>query len=392
MNLQSYCQKIKAGWLINAFRMILMSVICLNFVSPANALPKDNACQNRHLKVAVISSGIQKNTTVYFSQILNRLGEEGYIAKTKIPRTIDFKNRSEYKLYVSDATKGKCLEFPEDYSFFLDWEVPVIKEKVEELSRASEKKEIDLILSLGDLSSEYLVEKNIDIPVVCIDTNSTEKLKELAKDKEKIIFLDDSRNIKDDIDLFYPMFGYTSLGFLRDKNHVFDLYSTYEDVLSYTEEKNMPMTVCEGSFFTPDKEVAHAEFSRCMTELSEKNVNVVFIPEVGNGIDMQFFYSQLRPLLAKKIAVISSDSKAQVEAGSLLSVYDQDESTRANYVADFIVELVTNGFDVKSALRKELVIPLYFGVNLKTAAIVQWRPAFEALVAVDDVFHTIRSQ
>ena len=42
--------------------------------------------------------------------------------------------------------------------------------------------------------------------------------------------------------------------------------------------------------------------------------------------------------------------------------------------------------------RKELSVPLFFGVNLKTAALVQWRPEFDVLVAVDDVFHTTNSK
>jgi hypothetical protein len=189
------------------------------------------------------------------------------------------------------------------------------------------------------------------------------------------------------------MFGYSNLGYLRDKNHLFDLYTSNDEVMKFVNEKKLPMKVCEGHFFIPDEDKAHEEFSRCVAELAASNVGAVFIPEVGNGIDMDLLYSQLRPLLSKKIATISYDSKAQVEAGSLLSVYDPNEYTRASYVADIIEDLVLSEFDPSVFInRKPLSVPLFFGVNLKTAALVQWRPTFDVLVAVDDIFHTIKSK
>ena len=81
------------------------------------------------------------------------------------------------------------------------------------------------------------------------------------------------------------------------------------------------------------------------------------------------------------------------EAGSLLSVYDPNEYTRATYAADVIERLVSTNFDYSSiADKKHLSVPLSFGVNLKTASLVQWRPSFDVLVAVDDIFHTIKSK
>ena len=126
---------------------------------------------------------------------------------------------------------------------------------------------------------------------------------------------------------------------------------------------------------------------------SKESITAVFLPELGNAVDLANFYTQLRPLLTKKIPVISYDSKAQVEAGSLLSVYDPNEYTRATYAADVIERLVSTNFDYSSiADKKHLSVPLSFGVNLKTASLVQWRPSFDVLVAVDDIFHTIKSK
>lgn len=386
--------KLRLNLLGYLFKVVLVYVISFCFIPVSHAELNGESCQlNKPLKVAVMAVGLQKNTTSYFTQILKKLGENGIVAQNHVPNTIDLRNNDEYRKYVTETVKGKCLEFPAEYSYIFNWETAAFKDKLKEIRSLIESKQIDFILSMGDLTSKYLIEEHLNIPVICFDTNSTITLKEKIRKNKLVSILDDSRNIKDDIALFYKMFGQSKLGYLRDQNHEFDLYYAYDDVMKYAKDNNIAVKVCEGEFFIPDVEKSRSEFSRCLAELASSNVSAVFIPEVANGIDMSLFYTQLRPLLAKKIATISYDSKEQVAAGSLLSVYDPDEFTRASYAADLIGELILNGFDQSVVLnRKELSVPLFFGVNLKTAAIVQWRPEFEVLVAVDDVFHTTNSK
>ena len=386
--------RLQMNWLGYFFKLVLVFVISFCFIPVSHAENRGEACPlNKPLKVAVMAVGLQKNTTTYFTQILKNLGEDGIVSKNSIPRTIDLRNNDDYKKNITEAVKGKCLDFPVEYSYIFNWEIPAFKEKIEEIRSLIKDKKIDFILSMGDLTSKYLIEEKLNIPIICFDTNSTLTLKEIVRKNRLVSILDDSRNIKDDIDLFYRMFSYSNLGFFRDKNHEFDLYTSYDDVMNYTKEKNIPIKVCEGDFFIPDVEKSRSEFSRCVTELADSNISAVFIPEVGNGIDIKQLYTQIRPLLSKKVATISYDSKEQVAAGSLLSVYDPDEFTRASYAADLIGELIFNAFDSSIVMnRKELSVPLFFGVNLKTASLVQWRPEFDVLVAVDDVFHTTNSK
>jgi hypothetical protein len=381
-------------WFISLFKLVLVFTVCFCYIPVSHAELKGEACMNKPpLKVAVLSAGLQKNTVTYFTQILKRLGADGFVAENEIPKTVDLRNKAEYKKYISDGLKGKCLEFPPELGLFYNWEASVLKDAIDDLALKAAKKEVDVVFALGDLATKFMIEDELNIPVISFDTNSTEILKTLAGEKKNVVILDDSRNIKDDIELFHTMFGYTGFGYLRDKNHIYDLYNAFDEVNHFAKKKNFQIKVCEGAFFVPDLELSRSEFSRCMVELSNQNISAVFLPEVGNGIDMANFYSQIRPLLTKKIPAISYDSKSQVEAGSLLSVYDPDEFTRAAYAADIIEDLVLNGFDFKIiAEKRELAVPLFFGVNLKTAAIVQWRPAFDVLVAVDDIFHTIKSK
>lgn len=379
---------------INSFKLLLVFTLCFCFTSESFASQKIPSCQNNPpLKVAVMAAGLQKNSLTFFSQILKKLGDDGFVAENNISKTVDLRNKSSYRKYVTDALKGKCLEFPSELSFVYNWEPTVLKDTIESLSSKISNKEIDLIFALGDIATKYLAEDDIDIPAICFDTNSTDMLKRLAKGKKNIVIVDDSRNIKDDISLFHTMFGYTGFGFFRDKNHLYDMYNAYSDVMLFAKEKNFQIKVCEGSFFVPDVQLAREEFVRCTTELSKESITAVFLPELGNAVDLANFYTQLRPLLTKKIPVLSYDSKAQVEAGSLLSVYDPNEYTRATYAADVIERLVSTNFDYSSiADKKHLSVPLSFGVNLKTASLVQWRPSFDVLVAVDDIFHTIKSK
>lgn len=379
---------------IHFLGLVLFVTLCNSFFSVAQAESRAPGCKNNPpLRVAVLSAGFQKNSLTFFTQILKKLGEDGFVAENNISHTVDLRSRSAYQKNISDVVKGKCLEFPSELFFVYNWEPIALKNSFDALKTKIANKEIDLIFALGDVATKYITEDDLGIPAICFDTNSTEFLKQLASGKKNIVIVDDSRNIKDDIELFQSTFGYANIGYFRDKNHLYDLYNVYSDVLLLSKEKNFQLKVCEGAFFVPDEESARAEFKRCVTELSNEQISVVFLPEMGNGIDIANFYTQLRPLLSKKIHVISYDSKAQVAAGSLLSTYDPDENTRSAYAVDIIEKLVLNGFNPNAVSDiKTLSVPLSFGVNLKTASIVQWRPSFEVLVAVDDVFHSVKSK
>lgn len=391
MNFLTLSNKLHFNVLKNTLRLITVCFCFISFMSVSYASPVPSSCNNKKLKVAVVSAGIQKNTMIFFTRLLNELGTDGFVSNNDLPLTIDLSNREEYKKSVSEIVKGKCLEFPSELSYFSNWNPKQLESHVADLKDKIAKKEVDMIFSFGDLSSSYLVNQNSNVPLLCFDVNAPAKIGELAKNNKQTVIMDDTRNIVDDIRLFHDIYGYTGLGYFRDVNHIYDDYVVFDDVESYAKSINVPLTVCEGEFFTPDKELARKEFSRCVKEISSHPVNVVFVPEVGNGIDDKFFFSQLRPLLSRKIAVISSDSKSQVKSGSLFSLYDPEEGTRVHSSVEAIEDLVTNNFDV-SSIKSNFAVPMFFGVNLKTAGLVQWRPSFEIMVAVDDVFHSVDSR
>ncbi|MBP5244525.1 MAG: hypothetical protein J6Z28_07395, partial [Succinivibrio sp.] len=224
--------------------MVLVYVISFCFIPVSHAELNGESCQlNKPLKVAVMAVGLQKNTTSYFTQILKKLGENGIVAQNHVPNTIDLRNNDEYRKYVTETVKGKCLEFPAEYSYIFNWETAAFKDKLKEIRSLIESKQIDFILSMGDLTSKYLIEEHLNIPVICFDTNSTITLKEKIRKNKLVSILDDSRNIKDDIALFYKMFGQSKLGYLRDQNHEFDLYYAYDDVMKYAKDNNIAVKV-----------------------------------------------------------------------------------------------------------------------------------------------------
>ena len=135
------------SWFIYSFKLLLFFTIFFCFTPVSFAESNIPSCQKKTpLKVAVLTAGLQKNSMTYFSQILKKLGEDGYVAENNISRTIDLRSKSVYKRYISDALKGKCLEFPSELSFVYNWEPTVLKDSIESLSSKIANKEIDLCL------------------------------------------------------------------------------------------------------------------------------------------------------------------------------------------------------------------------------------------------------
>ncbi len=341
----------------------------------------------KFFEVAIIAAGNHKNTSAYFTQIMRFLGEKGLIKNNLIKDTYKFGLRSSFNNSVSKKVNGECLNFSPDNFYFANWEPSVLESMVSELKEKAERKEVDLIISFGDQSTFLFSELNLDIPVVGVDVNT---VLEKYQQQNKLFVLNDSRNIKDDVNTFISKMNFKSIGFVRDKNHIYDKNIVFDEVKKTAEEHNVSLKVCEGKFFTSDEYMAHSEFSRCVTELAESGIDGFFIPEVGNGIDIENFFSQIKPLLNKRIAVISSDSRQEVEAGSLLSLYDYNEETRARFAADAIEYIVKN-HDNFSGMPDVMAVPMFFALNLRTAGLIQWRPDFDLLVAVDNIYNSIGS-
>ncbi len=374
------------------FKFLCLSVFLFTGVQScyADEVNTENLCKEKKIKVAVISAGLQKNTVVYFSQILKKLGKDGFISENNIPFNLKLNDRELYKEHVTDVIKGKCLEFPDEFDFFGNWDMSQVESNIEELKQLSNLGKVDLIFSFGDIATAKIIEKKFKSNVVAIDVKDVARQNKASENMNNVYILDDTRHIDKDISVFSRHFDYQTIGYVRDKNRTFDVSILFNDIQDTVKEKGLSAEICEGDFFTPNVKRAREEFSRCMLDLSTRGVQAVFIAEAGNGVDLEHFYSQIKPLLDKKIAVISSDSKDEVRAGSLLSLYDPDELIRSQHATKIIEELIKGNKNV--VLDDNFTVPLFVGINLKTASIIQWRPSFDLLVGVDDIFHSIESK
>ncbi len=359
-----------------------------NFNSQAN---DSTDCKLDHTyRVAIIEFGPTHNTQLLIKELLKRLMDHQYMPNYQFENQFHFDDPTTYKLRMSQDLSQKCLKFPEQELYNANWNYETLKDMVTQLKNKIKNKEIDMVWALGNHAIDLMCNEDSDIPILgmmCTDPNKLSAPQ--FSQYNNVHTLVEMRLFADFLEGYQSTYLHENIGILKDKNPLFDSYADVQRVKEYSQNHKINLQVCEGNFFTADENLAHQEFARCMQELSDKNVEAIYLSELAAGPDLKHFYTQIKPLLLHKTFVYSYESYDQIKAGSLMGFFDGNMDCRAT------VEFRTldNFFKGEKLHRinQHITIPYFFGINLKTASLMQWRPTFSMLVAADEIFQNINS-
>lgn len=358
-------------------------------------------------RIAVIESGRYRTTPEYLKVIIEKLADDKYIDIPSEGNDGLYEDVQFLRDFLANKVKGKCISFPRDSIFFLGFNNTLLKNSVEKLAKQADEQKIDLIISIGDLATKKLAEFGSSIPVLGINVASADSFyddkvtsqeegkifsAEERKHKYKNIYvINDSHSFSEFVDLFVKFFRSKKIGILKNSNPLMNSIFDYEALTKIMKNKNVEVVECVGDFFNDDEKISRQEFSKCMSYFSTiLNLDAVYIGEMGHAVDVERFYSEIKPLLASQIPIFAFDYKELIEAGAIFGIYDNGMKNIGLYTAD-IIEKIVDGYDMGN-LQFSISVPMYAGLNLKSSGIIRWKPPFDILVSVDEVFSTIESK
>ena len=358
-------------------------------------------------RIAVIESGRYRSTPEYLKVIIEKLADDKYIDIPSEGNDGLYEDVQFLRDFLGNKVKGKCISFPRDSIFFLGFNDTLLKNAVEKLVKQADEQKIDLIISIGDLATKKLAEFGSSIPVLGINVVSADWFYEdkvTSQDEGKIFpaeerkhkykniyVINDSHSFSEFVDVFSKFFSSKKIGILKNSNPLMNNIFDYEALTKIMKNKSVEVVECVGDFFNDDEKISRKEFSKCMSYFSTiLNLDAVYIGEMGHAVNVERFYSEIKPLLANQIPIFAFDYKDLIEAGAIFGIYDNGMNNIGLYTAD-IIEKIVDGYDMGS-LQFLISTPMYAGLNLKSSGIIRWKPPFDILVSVDDVFSTIESK
>lgn len=353
-------------------------------------LSKKHCPLNKEWKIAVVESGsdFPNYQSIFRHMVIDLMGHK-LMSESNLLVDPYFKfdeGRNFDKLYQD--TKDGCLSFyPKLYDE--NWNRTNVLAHKEEIKKEIAEGKIDMIWAFGTIAGLYFADPNLNVPVLVINATDPESSglsdgNEFSLKKNIHVENDRSRYF-DEMDMFYNIFTFKRLGILVDGNHDNQAVQAIYQIRRYAEQKGITLVPCYGDILGNSQERADKDFKSCLTELSNKDIDALFL-SVGYR-PKEPLYGYLKPFIDKGIPIYSQMGENDVRQGAVMCLSESDMLHSALFESR-VVRQIVNG-TAPEFISQYVTVPLTLTVNWQTARLIEWQPSFEVLVAIDKVYHSI---
>ena len=356
------------------------------------AWAEDECSFGHRQRVAVYQAGAYADFQKVFRQTALALQRDGYI-NAKVPLSIIYTHDTAGAYAaLSEASQGGCIEFVKDGLYDGNWEPALIDAKEQALrERIRKVGDIDMVWALGSIAGQRFADSSLHTNVLVMTATDPESAGIIGpgeySDKPFIHAQKERDRYSSELRMFYQIFHFKRLGIIIDdeeSNHAGQAVPVIRDV---ARDLGFALNTCQKDVISADAKVAHEAFAQCCLELAE-NSDAVYLP-YGMGADLNNLYSQLKPLIDAKIPTFSQTGALEVENGVLLSLADIELIESGRFEANVVEEIVHG--KKPEEISQYYFAPLNLALNLHTAKLIEWKPDFDVLIAVDRVYQSIDS-
>lgn len=359
----------------------------------SRALPKTNSnhkCPwHKTLKVAVAQGGNHEDFVKIFRNTIFNLAAWRYInVDSFIQPDFDFTKDDNYQ-NLALQTQGGCIELINTY-YDGQWDESTANEQFSSLvQRVHDKKDVDLIWAFGTLAGKYLSQQDLPIPLMVLHsldpvasgivnagTYSNRPLVHAQKEIERY---------SSEIKMFHDIFKFKTLGVIADESSILQEEQGISIIQRFAIANQVQLNLCTGPIFKESLKAQQFTLKRCALELA-KNSDAVYVL-IGNANTDETGHS-ISPLLDMHIPVFSQTGISEVERGMLLALADDSKQGSGKFAANVTKEIY-HGISLQQIPQNHYA-SLFLTLNLEAAKIIGWEPSFKVLVAVDNVFPSIK--
>ncbi len=359
----------------------------------ANPLQADTGstaarCPYHSYKVAVFQAGSYTDYQKVFIQTVIALQNKGLLSGAPFTSTFIHDQDNNFQRLAKD-TAGGCIEFLSDGLYNGSWDSDLISVLADDLkTRVIEHGDVDMIWALGTVAGRLFADGSLDIPVLVMTPTDPESSGIIGpgnfSGRPNVHVQKEVNRYNSELRLFYNIFKFGNLGIIIDSDDDNLPGQAVPVIRELASELNFKVTECRGEVIGSDVKRTQAEFSRCVRQLADNtDVEAVYIP-MGNGASSSDFYSQIKPLIERKIPTFSQSGEAEVMMGALMALSNADLQASGEFEAD-VIEAVVKGRKPEE-LSQYYYAPLMLCLNLETARALDFKPDFSLLRVVDLVY------
>lgn len=380
--------KVKACSLL----LSMLSLAALPFAAEAAEHSEQSRCPfGRSLKVAVYQPGTYIDFQKVFLQTALSLSADGYLnSGAMLEPGFSFDEGDNYKK-LAVQTQGGCFEFLVDGFYNGDWHKDLIESKAVELKeRVKSAGDVDLIWALGTVGGLQFADSTLGVPVMVMTPSDPESAGIIGpgefSDKPNIHVQKEINRTRNELTMFHRIFKFKNLGIIIDDDPENWPGQSLPAIEETTKALGVNLLRCVGPVIDTDLQKAQQAYSKCIVDLADK-CDAVYL-SLGNGASPDDLFSQIKPLIDRQIPTFSQAGGSEVQLGALLSLSDMDLRESGAFEAR-VAEAIYQR-EKPEQISQYYYAPLNLNLNLETARLIDWKPDFEILMAIDQVFQTIK--
>ncbi len=357
----------------------------------AQTAAAENCPFGRTIKVAVYQAGSYIDFQKLIRQTVNALAADGYISLKDgaLPDDFTFDAGDSYS-QLAQSTQGSCIELLPDGLYNGSWQDDKVQSQADALKqRITQKGDVDMIWALGTLGGQLFADSSLGIPVLVMTASDPESTGIIGpgefSNKPNVHVQKEIGRTRNELTMFYNIFKFKRLGIIIDDDPENWAGQSLPAIEAVSKELGFTLERCIGPVIDQDVKKAQAAYSKCAADLAER-ADAVYL-SLGSGSSPTRFFWQIKPIIDKKIPTFSQTGGSEVERGALLSLSDMDLAESGAFEAQ-VIEQIYQGKKPEE-ISQYYYAPLALNLNLQTARLIEWKPDFEILMAIDQVFQTI---
>jgi ABC-type uncharacterized transport system substrate-binding protein len=256
--------------------------------------------------------------------------------------------------------------------------------------RIQESKDIDLLLVMGTQGAQKMAHYHLPVPILAMSTSNAKESgivqgNEFSGEEHVWAHMDPYR-YKRQIDIFYDIFKFKTLGVVMDPDLAGRSFAAIDDILKTAKERKFKVVienVQQPQKYGANKKQFPADLEAAFARLAPR-VDAVYLGLfIGN--DPKVLAQELSPLTQRKIPVFAQQS-SDVANGALMSLARQDFSGVGTFDATAMVRILKG--ESPGSIAQIYESSPNIMINLDVAKQIGYRPHFDLLLGADQIIKT----
>ncbi len=259
-----------------------------------------NCPLGKNYKVAVVEGGSYIDFQRVFKHMVRALQSQKIIQGDLLPLDYLFDKDDNYQK-LAQISKGGCIEFVADGLYNAHWQNTERRKILNDLTqRILNTDDIDMLWAFGTNAGIDFAKGNLDIPVLVITPSDPETAGIIPKgefsNRKNVHVQKEIDRYSSELQMFKNIFNFKTLGTLIDDDEENQVAQAFDVINDFAQKNNIDLKVCKGDITTDNADIAHREYSRCILELSQADVDAVYLT-VSTGANLKGFFKQIKPLV-----------------------------------------------------------------------------------------------